>query len=146
MSTHVVAAVVGLTIGVVGCGGDDDAADGAGGGAADAPDSEAGEADATDSDLDDEALEELFDDIDESDLLVPLDYLQGEWCDSDGLAWSIEDTTARFGESLDGPVGEVPVILVFHVGPEIDLVSQTDDQFVVDDGIGDPSTFTRGRC
>ena len=81
---------------------------------------------------------------DTSGLVVPLEYLQGEWCNSDGEAWVIEGETARFGENHDELVGELPVAGAFAGGPGI-LISQSDDEFVIDVRTREV-TFTRGRC
>ncbi len=82
---------------------------------------------------------------DNSDLVVPLDYLQGEWCNSDGEAWVFEGETARFGESHDNLFGELPVTAALAAGSERVLVSQVDDEFVLDLQTRQV-TFTRGRC
>lgn len=82
---------------------------------------------------------------DTSELVVPLDYLQGEWCNSDGEAWVFDGETARFGESHDELIGEVPVALALGAGSERLLISQSDDEFVVDLQSRE-LTFTRGRC
>ena len=81
---------------------------------------------------------------DTSGLVAPLDYLQGEWCTSDGEAWVIEGETARFGENHDELIGELPVAGAFVGGPGV-LVSQSADQFVINVAGGE-LTFTRGRC
>ena len=80
----------------------------------------------------------------DADLLVPRDYLQGEWCDSDNQTWTIDGDTARL-EDASGGVAELPVDLAFIDGPEERLVSQTDDEFVVESA-GDEITFRRGAC
>ena len=73
---RVVAATIGLMIGLVGCGGDDDAADDPGAAAADGGDAASSDGDGDGrAGRDDEGLEEQIDDIDEGDQLVPLDYL-----------------------------------------------------------------------
>lgn len=79
----------------------------------------------------------------DADLVVPRDYLQGEWCDSDGESWVIEGDTAlrtdASGGSLEISIGRV---FVDRVG---ELRSQTDDAFTF--GAGDEErTFTRGSC
>ncbi len=81
----------------------------------------------------------------EDDLLVPRQYLQGEWCDSDGQSWSIEGSTARFGVPGSEATGELPVDLAFINSLDVELVSQTDDEFVFTSG-GEEVTFTRGSC
>ena len=83
--------------------------------------------------------------LDPTELVVPLDYLQGEWCNSDGEAWVFEGETARFGESHDELFGELPVALALAAGSERVLISQSDDRFVVDLQTRE-LTFTRGRC
>ncbi|MEZ4501719.1 MAG: hypothetical protein R3C39_03770 [Dehalococcoidia bacterium] len=80
----------------------------------------------------------------DSDLVVPRDYLQGEWCDSEGQSWTIEGDTARF-EDGSGGVGEFPVDIVFIKGIGVDLIAQTDSEFTFGGG-GDEVTFTRGGC
>lgn len=87
---------------------------------------------------------EIAGSVGDADLLVSRDYLQGEWCDSDGQTWTIDGDTARL-EDASGGVGELPVDLVFIDGPEETLVSQTDDEFVVIIA-GDEVTFSRGSC
>lgn len=82
---------------------------------------------------------------DVSDLVVPLDYLQGEWCNSDGEAWVFEGETARFGENHDELLGELPVGVALAAGSERVLILQSDDEFVVDLQTRE-LTFTRGRC
>ncbi len=80
----------------------------------------------------------------DADLLVPRSYLQGEWCDSDGQTWTIDGDTARL-EDASGGTGEFPLDIVFIDGPEETLVSQTDDEFVVESA-GDEISFSRGSC
>ena len=82
---------------------------------------------------------------DTNGLVVPLDYLQGEWCNSDGEAWVIDGQTARFGETHDELFGELPVAAALAAGSERSLVSQTNDEFVLDLQTREV-TFTRGRC
>jgi len=82
--------------------------------------------------------------VGEVDLVVPLDYLQGEWCDSDGQDWSIDGRIAQFEDGAGG-AGEVPIDLVFIDDVENELVSQTDDGFVAILA-GDEITFVRGSC
>ena len=82
---------------------------------------------------------------DDSDLVVPLDYLQGEWCNSDGEAWLFEGDTARFGESHEDLVGQMPIAGLMAAGSQRVLVSQTDDEFVLDLD-SRQLTFTRGGC
>lgn len=77
-------------------------------------------------------------------LLVPRDYLQGVWCDSDGQTWTIEGDTARFDDGSGG-VGEFPVDLAFIARQEDSLVSQTDDEFVIRTAF-DEVTYQRGNC
>jgi hypothetical protein len=80
----------------------------------------------------------------DDDLLVPRDYLQGEWCDSDGQTWTIDGDTVRL-EDASGGAGDFPVDIAFIDGPEETLISQTDDEFVVEYA-GDEITFSRGSC
>ncbi len=75
---------------------------------------------------------------------MPRDYLQGEWCDSDGQTWVIEGGIVSFDDTT-GSVGELPVDLVFIDNLDVDLISQSDDEFVIG-GAGDETTFTRGGC
>ncbi len=82
--------------------------------------------------------------VDDADLFVSRDYLQGEWCNSDGQTLTITGDTIRM-EDQSGGVGEFPVDLVFVDGPGAALVSQTDDEFVIESE-GAETTFTRGRC
>jgi hypothetical protein len=95
-----------------------------------------------------ESVPDVVDDqgpaIDEVDLVVPREYLQGEWCDSDGQGWSIEGSTARFDDGAGG-AGEIPIDLLFIDDVENELVSQTDDEFVAILA-GDEITFVRGSC
>ena len=81
--------------------------------------------------------------VGDSDLLVPRDYLQGEWCSSDGQSVTVNGDTVQLEEG--GGVMEAPVDLMFLDGPGGGLVSQTDDEFVVESG-GVETTFTRGSC
>lgn len=80
----------------------------------------------------------------EAELVVPRDYLQGGWCDSDGQSWTIEGDTARFEDSSGG-AGQLPVDLVFIDDVDNELISQTDDEFVAVLA-GDEITFSRGTC
>ena len=82
---------------------------------------------------------------DDSDLVVPLEYLQGEWCNTDGEAWLFEGDTARFGENHDELFGELPVAVALSAGPERVVISQSDNEFVLDLQTREV-TFTRGRC
>lgn len=82
--------------------------------------------------------------VSDDDLLVPRAYLQGEWCDSDGDMWTIEGDTAKL-EDGSGGMAELPVDLVFIDDLDADLVSQTDNEFVISSG-GDEISFTRGSC
>lgn len=82
--------------------------------------------------------------VDDSDLVVPRDYLQGEWCSSDGQTLTITGDMVRM-EDQSGGVGEFPVDLAFVDGPGTVLVSQTDVEFVVEFE-GAETTFSRGRC
>lgn len=82
--------------------------------------------------------------VGDENLLVPRDYLQGEWCDTDGQTWTIDGDTARL-EDGSGGAGELPVDLAFIKRPGDTLVSQTDDSFVVESD-GAETTFQRGRC
>lgn len=81
---------------------------------------------------------------DDADLLVPRDYLQGAWCDSDGQSWTIEGDAARFVDASGG-TAEFPVDIVFIDGPDESLVSQSDDEFVIM-SLGEEITFSRGAC
>ena len=76
-------------------------------------------------------------------LLVPLDYLQGVWCDSDGTTWTIDGETAQLDDEAGG-TGQLPVGVLFVDVPG-GLVSQSDDEFVFDSR-GEEVTFTRGPC
>ena len=122
----------GLVLGA--CGGDDD--DPA---AAEPVSDDGGSADESSGDG-----PEIAGSVGDDDLLVPRDYLQGVWCDSDGQTWTIDGDTARFGDGAGG-VGELPVDILFLDGLDESLVSQTDDEFVVAFS-GDEVTFTRGGC
>lgn len=82
--------------------------------------------------------------VDDDDLLVPRDYLQGVWCDSDGSTWTIDGDTAQF-EDTSGGKGEFPVDLVFVDNLDGGLISQTDAEFVIGNA-DDQMTFTRGSC
>jgi len=82
--------------------------------------------------------------VDDGDLLVARDYLQGEWCDNDGQTWSIDGDTAKV-ENATGAAAELPVDLVFFDDVESELVSQTDTEFTIVSA-GDEITFTRGGC
>ena len=108
----VTALVVSAAVVLGACGGDDD-------GASDDPDVSS---DASGATTDGDELPAG----DPSDLVVPLDYLQGEWCNTDGEAWVFDGETARFGESHDALVGELPVSLALAAGSERVLISQTD--------------------
>jgi hypothetical protein len=133
----VVAVVLAFAVGA--CGGDDD-------GAEPAPSETASNADSTgsgDTPVDDGGGIEGSPADD--DLLVPREYLQGEWCDSDGQSWFIEGDTARLEDSGSGGTAELPLDLVFIDGLDVELVSQTDDEFVFGSA-EDEVTFTRGRC
>ena len=82
--------------------------------------------------------------VDDSDLIVPRDYLQGVWCDSDGEMWTIEGDIAELDDGAGG-TGSFPLDVLFLDGPEEVLVSQSDDEFTID--FGDQQiTFTRGSC
>lgn len=84
--------------------------------------------------------------LDDSDLLLPRDYLQGEWCDSEGKIWSIEGDFARSEDPRTGGVAEgLPIDIVFIDAVDRTLVSQSDDEFVIGDGTSE-LTFTRGPC
>lgn len=123
------------------CGGDDAADDTAG-------DDAAVPADSSDTSVEPSDAAADGDDLpagDPSGLVVPLDYLQGEWCNTDGEAWVFEGETARFGETHDALVGELPVTLALAAGSERVMVSQSDDEFVLDLQVREV-TFTRGRC
>lgn len=127
-----------LVLIVAACAGDDDDA-------GSAPTDAASDADATGTGTAAPEGPEIEGAVGDDDLLVPRQYLQGEWCDSDGNSWSIEGDTARFVESGGGGTAELPVDLAFIDSPDVSLVSQTDDQFVVGSG-GDEVTFARGSC
>ena len=133
----VVALVASFALVLGACGGDDDTE----GTSATEDDSATVPAEPSDTSGDDGGLAAG----DSSDLVVPLDYLQGEWCNTDGEAWLFEGETARFGETHDALVGELPVTLALAAGSERVLVSQTADEFVLDLQIREV-TFTRGRC
>ena len=45
---------------------------------------------------------EIAGSVDDANLLVAREYLQGVWCDSDGQTWTIEGDTARTTFSRDG--------------------------------------------
>ncbi|MEZ5166672.1 MAG: hypothetical protein R2695_09320 [Acidimicrobiales bacterium] len=110
--------IVAFALVVAGCGGDD--GDSSSGGSVES-NTTAGETDGSsdqpDTTTGDEG-ENAFSVGDDSDLIVPLDYLQGEWCNSDGEAWVVEGETARFGASHDELSGEVPVSVAFVDSPE----------------------------
>ncbi len=96
------------------------------------------------SDETDDVIGDLSSDVSDSDLIVPRDYLQGMWCDSDGENWTIEGETARL-ETQDGGVGEFPLGILFLDTVDVDLISQSDDEFVFG-AAGEEVTFTRGAC
>ena len=77
-------------------------------------------------------------------LLVPRAYLQGQWCDSDGQSWTIDGDTARI-EDTSGGVAVLPIDLAFIDNLDVDLISQTDNEFVIG-SMGNQTTFTRGSC
>ena len=131
--------VLALAVFVGACGGDDAATDdGAPAGSADVTS-------AQETETEDGADDGTVNGGDSSELVVPLDYLQGEWCNSDGEAWVFEGEIARFGENHDELIGELPVALALAAGSERLLISQSDDEFVVDLQSRE-LTFTRGRC
>lgn len=80
----------------------------------------------------------------DEDLVVPRAYLQGEWCDSEGDNWSIEGDTATLDDGSGG-TAEFPIGILFIDGVDVDLISQTDDQFVFGSEF-EQVTFTRGSC
>ncbi len=124
-------AVAVVAVAVVACGGDDGDTSPASTVAGEAGSGANGELDVAGS-------------VDDTNLLVPRDYLQGEWCDSDGQTWSIEGDIARV-EDTSGGVGEVPVDLAFIDSLDIELLSRSDNEFVLG-GSGEETTFTRGGC
>lgn len=135
-----VAAVVGLVAAAGGCD-DDDATPTSATGSAETSsgDSESGSV-ATDVVVADGA-------VGDEGLLVGRDYLQGEWCDSEGQHWTIDGDTARAEDPAGGGAAEFPVEIRFADGPDIDLVSQSDDQFVLGAPGSDATiTFRRGAC
>ncbi len=132
----VFAIALGLMVGA--CGGDDDPGP--------AVSEAATEGDSTVSD--DPAPDdggEIAGSVTDDDLLMPRQYLQGEWCDSIGNSWIIEGDIARFEESASGGVGEFPVDVLFIDNPDSSLVSQTDDEFVIETR-GEEVTYVRGSC
>ena len=78
-----------------------------------------------------------------SNLLVPLDYLQGTWCDNEGTTWTIDGETAQLDDGAGG-TGQMPINVLFLDVPGA-LVAQSDNEFVFNSG-GDEVTFTRGSC
>ena len=127
----------GLTL--LGCGDDDssDASETANGAVVD--DSTSDAPDASDVSGDDAAVDAGGG----GGLIVPLDYLQGEWCDHEGTTWSIDGETAQLDDGSGG-VGEMPINVLFVDVPGA-LISQDADSFVFMSG-PDEVTFTRGAC
>ena len=116
------------------CGGDDTDA-------TDDPSSASG----TQSDTDDAGTDDgIAGSVDDGDLLVARDYLQGVWCDSDGTTITIDGDTATLTDSTGAGI-EMAVDLLFIDSPDNDLVSQGDDEFVISVA-GDQVTFVRGAC
>lgn len=125
---------------LLGCGDDDSTSDVTGSADVEVVESEGStEGDATGS----ESSDASSNDVDDVGLLVPLDYLQGEWCDHDGTTWTIEGEIAQLDDGSGG-TGEMPVNVLFINVPGA-LVSQGDDQFVFMSA-GEEVTFTRGAC
>jgi hypothetical protein len=73
----------------------------------------------------------------------PAGYLEGEWCDSQGLVWKFEGRgyvagTASAPRALSGGIAQL-------FGSEMEVVSVGDDEWVGDQ-LGERVTFTRGPC
>lgn len=73
-------------------------------------------------------------------LLLEESYLQGTWCDSQGLTWVINDDGVKAG-----PLDPAPIENYFLEKPGTFLVSSSEDEFVIEQG-GPQVTFTRGSC
>ena len=116
------------------CGGDDD----------DPSDTPAPASDDSGSDGSDDDGSQIEGTVADDLLIVPRDYLQGEWCDSDGSSWTIEGDVALLQDGSDG-VGEFPVDILFINSPDVELISQTADEFTFASRV-EEVTFTRGGC
>ena len=134
-----IAVAFGFALGA--CGDDDGAAPASGDSPGDVTDDTGGDTTGDTTPDDDTGIEGSASD---GDLLVPRDYLQGEWCDSEGDNWSIEGDTATLDDGSGG-TAEFPIDILFIDGADVDLISQTDDQFVFGSEF-EQVTFTRGNC
>ena len=77
-------------------------------------------------------------------LVASRDYLQGQWCLSDGNTYTVEGDTVRI-LTVQGIEATAPIEAPFSVTANQRMVSQSDDQFVM--VLGDEEiTFTRGSC
>lgn len=127
------AVVAALALSITACGGDDDTVE-------PAADAEAGSS----ADDGSDAGGDIAGSLDDGDLVVPRDYLQGDWCDGEGQDWSITGDIATLTDASGG-TGEFPLEILFATGVGVELISQSDDRFVFGGG-GDEVTFVRGAC
>ena len=96
---------------------------------------------ATEGDVGDQT--DLADITEDVDLILPRDYLEGEWCTSDGETWVFDDDTVRIDDGAGGSA-EFPVATLLAAGSGIEVVSQADDNFVL--AVPDEVTYSRGSC
>ena len=127
------AALVVCTLLGAACSGDDGAND------SDEPADAATEGDAGDT-TDTTDLADITGDV---DLILPRDYLEGEWCTSDGETWVFDDSTVRIDDGAGGSA-EFPLATLLADGSGIEVVSQADDNFVL--AIPGEVTYSRGSC
>lgn len=86
---------------------------------------------------------DLADITDDVDLILPRDYLEGAWCNSDGETWVFDESTVRIDDGAGGSA-EFPLATLLAEGSGIEVVSQADDNFVL--AVPDEITYTRGSC
>lgn len=86
---------------------------------------------------------DLADITEDVDLILPREYLVGEWCNSDGETWVFDESTVRIDDGAGGSA-EFPLATLLAESSGIEVVSQADDNFVL--AVPDDITYTRGSC
>ena len=75
---------------------------------------------------------------------LEVEYLQGIWCDTNGVTWEFVDEMAYTGEDPNDLMGPLPIVNYFAQG-SVEVTILRDDEFVVESN-GEDVTFTKGEC